>query len=106
MPARITEILDQVLGVVESDILADRIKMTLGAARGVGAIPHSGHDTGDHGSQRQSTGHEQNATGAATGFAGHFVSDEEAESDTGDGLGDADGPADGEILRKFIEGKL
>jgi len=106
MPAGIPETLDQVLGVVESNILTDRIQMTLGTACGVGTIPHSGHDTGDHGSQRQSPGHKQNAAGASAGFAGHFVSDEEAETDTGDGLSEADGPTDGKVLRKFIQGEL
>jgi hypothetical protein len=98
MPAGISETLDQVLGVVESNILTDRIQMTLGTARRVGTIPHSGHDTGDHGCQRQSAGHEQNAAGAPTGFAGHFVSNEEAETDTSDSLSEADGPTDGKIL--------
>jgi len=93
-------------GVVKSDILADRIQVTLGTARGVGTIPHTGHDAGDHRGQGQSPSYEQNAAGSATGVTRQLVRDKKAETEAGHGLGESDCPAYGEILRKFIKGKL
>ena len=94
------------LGVVESDILADRIELTLSAAGGMRAIPHARHDAGNDGCQCQGARDKEYAAGPAAGFTRHFVRDEETQSDSGCGLGEADGSADGKILRKFVEGKL
>jgi hypothetical protein len=85
-------------GVVKSDILADRIQVALGTARGVGTIPHTGHDAGDHRGQGQSPSDEQNTAGSTTGFTRQLVSDKKAETEAGHGLGESDGPAYGEIL--------
>jgi hypothetical protein len=95
-----------VLGVVESDILANRIELSLGSACRVRTVSHSGHHASDHRSQGKSSCHEKNAAGTAAGFSGHLVRNQEAEADTGDGLSDSDGPADGKIFRKFIQGEL
>ena len=94
------------LGVVESDILADRIQMTLSAPCGERAVPHTGHDTGNDRGQRQGSGDKKNATGPTARFTRHFVRDEKTQSQPGGSLGQADGSADGKILRKFVEGKL
>jgi hypothetical protein len=94
------------LGVVEADILAYRVQLSLGSARRVRAVSHTGHHAGDHRSQGKSPSYKENTTSSASGFAGHFVSNQETEADARDGLSDSDGAADGKIFRKFIQGKL
>jgi hypothetical protein len=94
------------LGVVESDILADRIQLSLGSTRGVRAVSHSGHHAGDHRSQGKSPCYKENTTSSAAGFTGHFVRNQKTEADAGDSLSDSYGAADGKIFRKFIQGKL
>jgi hypothetical protein len=95
--------LDQVLGIVEPDILPDRLQLTAHTARGSGAVADTRDNAGDHGRKSEGTGDKENGSRAATGIPGHFVSDEKTETEAGGGLRETDCPADGKVLRKFVE---
>ena len=98
--------LDQVLGIVEPDILADRFQLAACATGGMRAVPNARDHAGDDGCEGQGPGNKQDAACAPSGFPREPVGDEETEAKARGGLREPDRSADGKVLGEFVEGKL